>query len=93
MKFEWDEQKSVLNIVRHGIDFEDAPTIFGCPMLRRIDNRKDYGEERWICLGHLEGVVVVVVYTIRKETIRIISIRRANRHERRIYKEKFGKQN
>ncbi|MBS0287998.1 MAG: BrnT family toxin [Proteobacteria bacterium] len=93
MKFEWDEQKNQLNIEHHEIDFNDVYMVFDNPMLKRIDNRKDYGEERWISLGKLDGVVVVVVYTVRKDVIRIISVRRGNRNERKIYETQFGKQN
>jgi uncharacterized DUF497 family protein len=61
--------------------------IFSKPILKRKDDRKDYGEERWIALGNLDGAIVVVIYTLRDEAIRIISIRRANRYERKIYTE------
>jgi len=89
IEFEWDSNKNQSNINVHGIDFHDAWRIFESPMLSKVDNRKDYGEERWISLGQLDAAVVVVVYTIRNSKIRIISIRRANHDERKIYKEKF----
>jgi uncharacterized DUF497 family protein len=93
MNFEWDNHKNALNIERHGIDFIDVHLVFNRPMIRHLDNRKDYGEKRWVSLGELFGAVVVVVYTMRWNAIRIISVRRANRYERKIYEEKFGKQN
>lgn len=91
MELEWDQQKNIANIERHGIDFLDAFQVFNSPMLKKIDNRKDYGEERWIVLGELDGAVVVMVYTHRGHKTRIISIRRANRHERTIYQERVKK--
>jgi uncharacterized DUF497 family protein len=88
--FEWDEDKRLSNIDRHGIDFIDAPLIWQNPMLVHQDVRKDYGETRWIALGRLLETIVLVVYTERAGNIRLISIRRANKHERKIYEETFG---
>ncbi len=82
---EWDENKNTANIKSHDIDFRDAWIIFESPILRKIDTRKDYGEERWIALGKLRHITVAVVYTCRNEKIRVISIRRANRYEREVY--------
>ena len=65
--------------------------IFDNPMLKKIDNRKDYGEERWIALGELDGIVIVMIYTHRGHNIRVISIRRANRDERKTYQERYKK--
>lgn len=92
MKFEWHENKNQNNIRVHEIDFQDAWQIFEHPMLVKTDTRKNYGEERLIGLGQLDGAVVVVVFTKRSGATRIISIRRANRNERKIYKEKCEKQ-
>ncbi|PIZ25733.1 MAG: hypothetical protein COY47_04345 [Chloroflexi bacterium CG_4_10_14_0_8_um_filter_57_5] len=46
MKFEWDKQKNKANIEKHGLDFADAHKVFESPMLVRIDDREDYGEDR-----------------------------------------------
>ena len=89
MKFEWDVNKNNLNIKRHFIDFNDAYLIFQQPMVVRVDTRKDYGEIRMVGLGALYGAVVVIVFTKRRDTIRVISMRRANKNEREIYKEKI----
>ena len=93
IKLEWNENKNEANIQRHGIDFQDAETIFCHPLLIREDSRKDYGEKRLVGLGLLHGVVVIIVFTKRNDAIRVISIRRANRNERKIYQEKFPQQN
>ncbi len=86
MEFEWDENKNQLNIQRHRIDFFDACQIFDYPIIERIDNRRNYGEVRCVALGQLDGVVVHVVYTVRRGVTRIIFVRRGNRYERQIYK-------
>lgn len=81
-RFEWDENKRLENIRRHRIDFRDVRNVFKAPMLNRLDDRVDYGEDRWVGLGTLGKGIVVVVYTEREEEmIRIISARKANRHE------------
>jgi uncharacterized DUF497 family protein len=85
--YEWDEAKSRENIAKHGIDFADTHRIFEGPMLVRPDDRQDYGEERWIALGDLDGTIVVIVFTQRADRIRVISIRKANRRERKTYQE------
>lgn len=89
MKFEWDTAKNESNIRKHNLDFCDAELVFEKYMLRRLDNRQHYMEERIIALGELDKAVVVVVYTHRGDFIRIISMRRANRHERKIYQDKI----
>jgi len=86
MKFEWDEQKNLANIRRHGIDFHDVPSIFQYYMVIDLDDQYDYGEERWLGMGMLRNSVVVVVFTERnQDTIRIISARQANKYERQQY--------
>jgi hypothetical protein len=83
VNFEWDEQKNAANIQKHGFDFADAWEIFESPMLTALDTREDYGEERWIGIGFLRERIIVVVFTERKDnTIRIISLRKALKHER-----------
>jgi len=86
MRFEWDEDKNRINIRKHGLDFADAREIFTMPMLVALDDKENYGEERWIGIGMLKSRVVVVVYVERGEdAIRIISLRKALRHERKRY--------
>ncbi|WP_313929912.1 BrnT family toxin [Microcoleus sp. FACHB-SPT15] len=75
-------------MAKHGFNFADAPRIFDLPMLVALDEREDYGEDRWIGIGLLNGRVVVVVYTEPDdETIRIISLRKALSHERKRYEQ------
>jgi uncharacterized protein len=88
MNFEWDEQKNELNIDKHGFDFADAFRVFDLPMAVDLDERRDYGENRWIGTGLLDGRVVIVVFTEPdQETTRIISLRKALSHERRQYEQ------
>jgi uncharacterized DUF497 family protein len=95
MKFEWDEQKNQANIKKHGLDFGDAYKVFEYPMLVNLDNRKDYGEERWIGIGLMDTRVVVILFAEPDEdTIRVISLRKATSNERKryeqVYKDEFG---
>lgn len=87
MCFEWDERKRLANIEEHGIDFVLAAKIFLHPVLEAPDDREDYGEERIIAIGHWEETCVVVVYTWREETRRIISAWKANKNDREAYYE------
>ena len=88
MLFEWDEDKNRANIQKHKIDFADVPAVFSGLMLVELDEREDYGEERWIGIGFLRDIVAVVVFTeSRQDTIRIISARKASKHERKRYEQ------
>ncbi len=88
MNFEWDERKNESNISKHRFDFADAYRIFNLPMSVSLDDRQDYGEDRLVGIGLLDGRVVVVVYTESdEETIRIISLRKALSHERKRYEQ------
>jgi len=95
MKFAWDKRKTQTNIEKHGLDFADAYKVFESPMLVKLDDRKDYGEDRWIGIGLMDMRVVVIIFTEPKEnTIRVISFRKATNDERKryeqTYKDEFG---
>ena len=83
--FAWDEAKRRLNLRKHGIDFADAERIFGGLTLTVEDDRESYGERRFLTLGLLEDQVVSVAHTERGDLIRLISIRKATKHEARYY--------
>lgn len=86
MQFEWDEDKNTINIRLHGIDFADVSTVFNAPMLTDLDDRIDYGEDRWMSIGMLANLTVVIIWTERDPgLIRLISARKANRYERQRY--------
>jgi len=82
---EWDEEKREINISDHSIDFVQAGKIFENPVVERLDDRKDYGEERYIAIGHWNEEFLVVVYTWRGSNRRIISAWKAGRDEKRTY--------
>ena len=88
MQFEWDEGKNLANIRKHKIDFADVPAMFEEPMLIELDDRFDYGEDRWMGIGFLDNGVAVVVWVERQnDLIRLISARRANRYERQRFQQ------
>jgi uncharacterized protein len=83
MQFDWDEAKNQANVRKHGIDFAEVSEMFDQEMLVELDDRLDYGEERWIGTGWLKRDVAVVVWTERwGDVIQIISARRATLYER-----------
>lgn len=91
MRFEWDEAKNKANLKKHDLSFEDVGLVFSGPILTVEDERRDYGEQRFSALGTLARRVVYIAYTVRGESIRIISIRKANEREKRIYQERLEK--
>ncbi len=87
MSYQWDKEKAAANVSKHGIDFADAVTTFSddCA-ITLIDER--FEEERFITIARdALGRVLVVVYTWRGNEIRLISARKAMRHERTQYEE------
>ena len=89
--FTWDEKKRKLNLAKHGVDFRDASEIFDGPLVTVEDTHEDYGEPRYVALGLHHGVVVSVACTERRDEVRIISIRKALKHEARFYLSQIGK--
>jgi uncharacterized protein len=83
--FTWDEAKRRANLRKHGIDFVDPPKIFQGLTFTTEDDREAYGERRFLTLGLLQDQVVSVAHTERRDEIRIISIRKATKHEARFY--------
>jgi uncharacterized DUF497 family protein len=89
IKFEWDPRKARRNLRKHGIDFDEATTIFADTLSITIpDPDHSADEERWLTIGLSNRQrLLVVVHTEEEETIRIISARMADRLERRKYEE------
>ena len=84
------KKKNLINIAKHGIGFEEAALIFENEHFTITDKRKDYGEIRKISIGSIKDIVIVVViHTNRRNVIRIISARKANKEERGKYNEYF----
>ena len=93
LRFEWDEEKSISNLQKHGVSFEEAKEVFEDPFhISKLDHRFDYFEERWITLGSTSKDKILVVANLffdekGEEIIRIISARKANEKERRFYEQ------
>jgi uncharacterized DUF497 family protein len=88
MQYEWDEAKRQSNIQKHGIDFLGIERVFAGQTITILDDRIDYGEPRFVTVGLLQGHVVVIAHTETDEVIRIISVRKATKHEEiRYFKE------
>jgi uncharacterized protein len=89
MRFEWDEDKNRSNLAKHKVSFERASLVFDDPQSLSIQDRVVEEEERWQTLGMESGTVLLVAHTYRDEArgevIRLISARKANAHERRVY--------
>jgi uncharacterized DUF497 family protein len=85
MEYEWDDAKAAANLAKHGVDFVDAIGALLDP--NRIENIDDsYGEERTRTIGMTRGNILFVVTTMRDEELcRIISARKATRHEQDRY--------
>lgn len=82
MIFEWDEGKAITNREKHGIRFEDAELIFSDPAtIFDVSTSTDYGEQRFKAFGYLDEASIIVVFTMRASSIRIISARRSHRSE------------
>ena len=91
MDFEWDNAKNQTNFEKRGLRFEDAALVFENETFTFLDDRKDYGEKRYVTLGQLAKRVVVMVHTQRNDKMRIISLRKANEREKKIYYERLKK--
>ena len=87
--FEWDQVKASKNRKKHGVSFDEAVTVFADPFSITIpDPNHSADEQRFVDIGTSDmGGVLVVIYTERGASIRIISCRRATRAERRLYEE------
>lgn len=82
LSFEWDNEKAASNLTKHGVPFTLAARVFYDPArIDRYDCREDYGEDRFLSIGLVGTVLLVVTYTMRGETIRLISARKAASHE------------
>ncbi|MGA3084135.1 MAG: BrnT family toxin [Thermodesulfobacteriota bacterium] len=89
MNIEWDPKKAKSNLRKHGVSFEEAATVLSDPMAATgADPDHSITENRYISFGVSErGRLLVVSHTEEKETIRIISARKASKGERELYEE------
>ncbi len=86
MRFEWDENKRISNLDKHGLDFADAEIVFSDPnAFSGPDDR--YNDDRWQLVGKLIDTIIVLVAYIEpdSETIRVISMRKTTSREKERY--------
>jgi hypothetical protein len=89
LQIEFDQAKRTRTLEARGLDMARAVEVLIGPTLTVEDNRQDYGEVRFITIGFLDGTMVVLVWTSRGGARRIISMRKANERERRVYGWRF----
>jgi hypothetical protein len=93
IRFEWDEAKNRANIAKHGISFDEASRVFADPHHVSVPERIEDCEQRWQTFGIVKGQLLLMAgHTIREEMddeiveiVRIITARKATKHERRRY--------
>ena len=91
VRYSFDPAKRTTNLKKHGLDLADASKVIESGRTVTFEDRRfDYGEERFVTLGPLDGSLVVVVTAETEDHIRVISMRKANRHEQGIYRENLG---
>lgn len=88
MKISYDPQKWARTLAERGLDFEDAVQVFAGATIEVMDDRKEYGEERWQSYGLLNDRLVMIAWTPRGNSRHVISMRKCNEREQ----EKFGRQ-
>ncbi len=88
-RFEWNKEKAKLNCKKHHIDFKEACSIFGDPLLiTALDKEHSYYEERYITIGFSnKRRLLIVAHTEQENKIRIISARKVTKNEKRFYQE------
>jgi uncharacterized DUF497 family protein len=86
LRFEWHHAKARSNSAKHGVTFDTAQQAFSDPfMVEVLDDTEDYGEERFLVIGMVEGELLSVIYTPRHGRYRLISARHATRDEQDHY--------
>ncbi len=89
LQFEWNPEKASINFKKHKINFEEASTVFDDPLfITFLDEEHSIDEERYITIGLSKANhLLLIAHTEHKEQIRIISVRKATKNERRFYEE------
>jgi uncharacterized DUF497 family protein len=85
VKVTFDPAKRRKTLEERNLDFKDAPEVFDGRHKTVPDDRRNYGEDRFITIGRLAGRMVVLVWTLRMKVRRIISMRKANDREQKAY--------
>ena len=84
-RFEWDEEKAKANLRKHGVDFGVTERFEFNTALEQLDDRHDYEEERIVAIGFIGPSLFTLVYTERRDKIRVISLRKSKTIEIRKY--------
>ena len=90
MKVIYDPDKHAQTLIHRGLDMADAVHVFAGKSVTMADDRKDYGEERFITVGFIDARMVYVAWTPRDGAFRIISMRKANEREQKKYGPRLG---
>jgi len=85
MHVTWHEPKRQATLKRRSLDFSQAEQVFAGPTFTFEDDRKEYGGQRWVTLGLLRAMVVVIVHTETEEVIHVISVRKADKDEQQLF--------
>jgi uncharacterized protein len=86
VKIEYDYAKDQTNLAKHGLSLAVGEFVISDPACVTVhDDRQDYGEDRYVAYGSVVGRVLVAVYTMRGDTYRFISVRKANAEEQTLY--------
>lgn len=93
MEFEWDEEKRQAVLIERNVDLLDAALIFEGPVITEPDNRRDYGEPRFVSLGMVEGKAFYVVHTNREGVVRLITAWQGGRNGKRKHQARFASRN
>lgn len=83
--FEWDEEKRISDLHKHGIDFLRAKELWNGPVVETVSPQSQHNEERIIAIGLAAGRCIAVIYTWRNGSRRLISARRARKNEQEVY--------
>ena len=81
MTVEFDPAKNGINRDKHGIDLSLAAEFEFETALEKVDDRREYGEIRYQAMGYIAGRLHLMVYTMRGDVVRVISLRKANQRE------------
>jgi uncharacterized DUF497 family protein len=85
-----DPNKRAATLKNRGLDFMDAAKVFAGVTITAEDTRKNYGEDRFQTVGHLEGRMVMLVWTPRNDDVHVISMRKCNAREKKSYGKRFA---
>jgi uncharacterized protein len=91
MRVTYDPKKREKVLAERGLDFDDAPLIFGGVSYQEVDDRRNYGEVRFLTVGFLRGRLMMLVWTPRSDARHIISMRKCNEREQKRYARHLGR--